>query len=92
MASLSTIITARNPTYVPEEKNLETGQLFYFTPASEHDQCTKVTWQSPGAGCARVEIWGAGGSGAKMCCCGQGVPGNPGAYVVKCFLVTKQKQ
>ena len=87
MASLSTIITNRNPTYEAEEKNLEKGNLFYFTPASEHSQCTKVTWQSPGAGCARVEIWGAGGSGGKMCCCGQGVPGNPGAYVVKCFLV-----
>ena len=71
----------------PQEENLEQGRLFYFSPAQEHSQCHKFTYKSPGDGCLRVEIWGAGGSGAKMCCCGQGVPGNPGAYVVKCFLV-----
>ena len=87
MATLQSIITNRNPTYEPQEENLEQGRLFYFSPAQEHSQCHKFTYKSPGNGCLRVEIWGAGGSGAKMCCCGQGVPGNPGAYVVKCFLV-----
>ncbi len=87
MATLSTIITNRNPSFQAEERNLETGYLYYFTPLSEHSQCHNFVWNSYGAGCARVEIWGAGGSGGKMCCCGQGVPGNPGAYVVKCFLV-----
>ena len=87
MATLQSIITNRNPTYQPQEENLEQGRLFYFSPAQEHSQCHKFTYKSPGNGCLRVEIWGAGGSGAKMCCCGQGVPGNPGAYVVKCFLV-----
>ena len=87
MATLQSIITNRNPTYEPQEENLEQGRLFYFSPAQEHSQCHKFTYKSPGDGCLRVEIWGAGGSGAKMCCCGQGVPGNPGAYVVKCFLV-----
>ena len=87
MATLQSIIEGRNPTFVGQEENLETGRLFYFTPASENNQCNKFTYCSPGNGCLRVEIWGAGGSGAKMCCCGQGVPGNPGAYVVKCFLV-----
>ena len=87
MATLSSIILARNPTHTPNEENLETGRLFYFSPVGEHTFCHLFTWKAPGAGTARVEIWGAGGSGGKMCCCGQGVPGNPGAYVVKTFAV-----
>ncbi len=80
MATLQSIIEGRNPAYVGQEENLEVGRLFYFTPASEHSQCHKFTYCSPGNGCLRVEIWGAGGSGAKMCCCGNGLPGNSGAY------------
>jgi len=86
MATLSSIILAKNPTFVNQENNLEKGRLFYFSPVQQHNQCTKFTWKSPGAGTARIEIWGAGGSGGKMCCCGGGVPGNPGAYVVKTFI------
>ena len=86
MANLSTLIVAKHPAYGGTEDNMETGKLFYFSPVQQENHCTKVTWQSPGVGTARVEIWGAGGSGGKMCCCGQGVPGNPGAYVVKTFI------
>jgi hypothetical protein len=28
-------------------------------------------------------MWGAAGSGAEMCCCGGGIPGNPGGYARK---------
>ena len=31
-------------------------------------------------GTVTIEMWGAGGSGAKMCCCGNGLPGNSGSY------------
>jgi len=85
MATLSTIIKAKNPAFSTNENNMEKGRLFYFSPLTENSQCSKFTWKSPGSGTARVEIWGAGGSGGKMCCCGGGVGGNPGAYVVKTF-------
>ena len=87
MATLSSIILAKNPEFSANEQNLETGQLFYQSPVQETVHCHIVGWKSPGVGTARVEIWGAGGSGAKMCCCGGGVGGNPGAYVVKTFEV-----
>jgi hypothetical protein len=87
MATLSSIILAKNPTFQSNETNLENGKIFYQSPNQETAHCHIIAWKSPGAGTARVEIWGAGGSGGKMCCCGGGVGGNPGAYVVKTFLV-----
>ena len=38
-------------------------------------------------GTAIIEVWGAGGSGARMCCCGDGLTGNAGAYVKKTITV-----
>ena len=35
-----------------------------------------MCWVAPPAGTATIEIWGAGGSGAEMCCCGFGIAGN----------------
>ena len=87
MATLSSIILAKNPTFTANETNLEKGKIFYQSPNQETAHCHIIAWKSPGAGTARVEIWGAGGSGGKMCCCGGGVGGNPGAYVSKTFLV-----
>lgn len=38
-------------------------------------------WTAPNTGYAVIELWGASGSGGRMCCCsGSGIPGNPGAY------------
>jgi hypothetical protein len=87
MATLSSIILAKNPTFQQSETNLENGKIFYQSPNQETAHCHIIAWKSPGAGTVRVEIWGAGGSGGKMCCCGGGVGGNPGAYVSKTFLV-----
>jgi len=87
MATLSSIILAKNPTFTANETNLEKGKIFYQSPNQQTAHCHIMAWKSPGAGTVRVEIWGAGGSGGKMCCCGGGVGGNPGAYVVKTFLV-----
>jgi len=87
MATLSSIILAKNPDYEGEEANLETGKIFYYSPNVTTNHCGVFKYVPPGVGCVRVEIWGAGGSGAKMCCCGGSLPGNPGAYVVKCFAV-----
>ena len=67
------------------ETNLEKGVVYSFTPSTH---CTNtftenMCWLAPGTGKAVVEIWGAGGSGSRSCCCGGGVPGNPGGYVKK---------
>ena len=62
------------------ETNLERGQIFLFTPGYEKGGSFTFCWNPPGPGTAIIEIWGASGSGAQMCCCGGGIPGNPGAY------------
>ncbi len=87
MATLSSIIEGRNPAFEAQEEVLETGQLFFYSSNQEYGHCDLFAWKSPGVGTARIEIWGSGGSGGKMCCCGKGVPGNPGAYAVKTIVV-----
>ena len=70
-----------------EEENLEQGRIWAFTHGNVRTKhCTGFCWTAPSAGCVTLEIWGAGGSGAKMCCCGTGIPGNPGAYSKRSFL------
>jgi hypothetical protein len=72
-----------------EEENLERGRVFVFSPGTQQTTFSQgFCWTSPGAGTAVIEVWGAGGSGAMMCCCGAGVPGNSGAYVKKTISVT----
>lgn len=67
------------------EENLEKGQVWVFTEGNVYGTKfnTGVCWKSPGTGCAEIEIWGAGGSSAQMCCCGFGIQGNAGAYAKK---------
>ena len=50
--------------------------------------CNGYCWIAPGSGTVLAELWGAGGSGSKMCCCGGGLPGNAGSYANKAFNVT----
>ncbi len=69
------------------ETNLESGQIFVFTSGNETSDDGWFCWRSPGTGTARIEIWGAGGSGAQICCCGGGLPGNPGAYSLRTVSV-----
>ena len=76
MASLKGLLTNRNPAEMVEE-NLETGYIYVWSPGTNYTNfCNGVCWTAPAAGKAHIEIWGAGGSGARMCCCGDGLPGN----------------
>jgi len=88
--SLNTLV--RQKTQDRVEDNLETGQVFVFSHGTMYTpMCgngyTGFCWKAPGTGTAVIELWGAGGSGAKMCCCGGGTPGNAGAYVRKTISV-----
>jgi len=70
------------------ETNLTDYQAFsYSAVGSTGTTVSEVNWAAPAAGTAIIEIWGASGSGGRMCCCGSGVPGNPGAYVRKTISV-----
>ncbi len=85
MASLSQLIQSKlvqnlNNTRILEN-NLEEGKIYVFHPGRDDGNFrTEFCWCSPGNGIAEIEIWGASGSAGTMCCCGLGIPGNPGAY------------
>lgn len=71
-----------------DEENLEKGRIWMFSePNVRTKQYCCMCWQAPCCGCVVLEVWGAGGSGSRMCCCGGGLPGNAGAYSRKCFCV-----
>jgi hypothetical protein len=79
MASLEALIKAKQPQ--SEEENLESGRLYSFSEGNTYTKFCKCScWCPQGNGTAVIEVWGAGGSGAKMCCCGNGLPGNSGSY------------
>lgn len=93
MPILSTIIAAKLAAgSAGAEENLETGEITVFSSNRYHrgpagySDCQ--VWKSPGAGTAVIEMWGAGGSSGKMCCCGAGLPGNPGTYMKKTIATT----
>ena len=75
------------------ESNLEKGRIYAYEPGSDqgvnfwNGGSGNFCWASPGTGTVTVEIWGASGSASRMCCCGAGLPGNPGAYSKKTFNV-----
>ena len=79
MASLEALIKAKLPQ--ASEDNLETGRLYSFAEGNTYSKfCKCACWCPTSNGTAIIEVWGAGGSGAKMCCCGNGLPGNSGSY------------
>lgn len=79
MASLNTFLTRRQ--VVPNEDNLERGQVQVFCPGTEFNDIPYAwCYNPPGCGTVIFEAWGAGGSGGKMCCCGGGIAANTGAY------------
>lgn len=88
MASLRTLTNNKFSSVAITETNLEKGQVFLYTPGFEKGGTFSFCWNPPGSGTAIIEIWGASGSGAQMCCCGGGLPGNPGAYSKKTIAVT----
>ena len=88
MANLSQLLESKRNTFRNAEDNIEKGQIWvYTTPAQFSGWWNNFCWQAPGCGVVEIEAWGASGSGAKMCCCGFGLPGNPGAYSKKTITV-----
>jgi len=94
MASLSTILLNKgssiNFSGTIAETNFEAGNTFVFVPNHyvSGGGINTFTWTAPSSGTAIIEVWGASGSGGRMCCCGGGIPGNPGAYAKKTITVS----
>lgn len=80
MTTLSALLGERLGS-LTSETNLEQGEIYVFHPGNQYNtfRCN-FCWRAPSNGTAVIEIWGASGSGGRMCCCGAGVPGNPGGY------------
>ena len=90
MASLKNLTATKNNSF-PQvtETNVESGQIYHFSPGPNFDAFYHgICFKPCASGTAIIEIWGAGGSSAKMCCCGFGLPGNPGAYAKKTVVLT----
>jgi hypothetical protein len=91
MPGLRSLLVSRSPLEVTET-NIQTGVVYAYSPGTYYTNfCNMFCWKPPitvgQTGTAIVEIWGAGGSGSRMCCCGGGLPGNAGAYVKKTICV-----
>lgn len=89
MPSLKTFV--QKSTVGINESNLERGRVWNFTatsavgsPISPGNFC----WCAPASGTVIIESWAPSGSGSMMCCCGYGLPGNPGSYGKKTITVT----
>jgi len=85
MASLTTLLQSKYDFAVGNETNLEKGRIYQYYPGTSRGTNFRchVCFVAPSDGTATIEIWGAAGSGAEMCCCGGGIPGNPGGYARK---------
>ena len=79
MASLKSLLGSKN--FTTDEVNLEQGRIWSYNNGTMYSRlCNGFCWRAPGGGEATIEMWGAGGSGARMCCCGGGIPGNAAGY------------
>ena len=90
MASLKTL-TATKKSDFPQvtETNIESGQIYmYNTSPNFSPYQFGICFKPCASGTAIVEMWGAGGSSAHMCCCGFGMPANPGAYSKRSISLT----
>jgi len=88
MATLKNLLKDRLDFIGSDEENIEKGQIWVYAPSNDYTNFhTGICWVAPADGTVQIEIWGAGGSGGKMCCCGGGLPGNPGAYSRRTFQV-----
>lgn len=88
MASLRSFV--QKSTVSAAETNLERGKVWAFTlghVVGTYLYPGNFCWIAPANGTVTVEVWGAAGSGSRMCCCGYGLPGNPGAYAKKTYSV-----
>ena len=87
MASLRSLLGSKN--FTQDEVNLEKGRIWAYTNGSMYGfLCNGMCWVSPGSGTAQIEMWGAGGSGSRMCFCGGGLPGNAAAFTKKTVSVS----
>lgn len=93
MASLTDLVKAKQAQSSAGETNLEQGQIYSFSEGNEYTKFQSVggssvwCWESPGNGTVLLEVWGAGGSSSRQCCCATSLPGNSGAYARKTFTV-----
>lgn len=88
MADLRTLVTRKLDEIEWQETNLEKGRVWAFSPGTEYANFVNgFCWISCGTGQVVLDVYGAGGSGGRMCCCGHGVPGNPGAWSRRCICV-----
>ena len=79
MASLKSLLGSKN--FTTDEVNLEQGRIWSYNNGTMYSRlCNGFCWRAPGGGEATIEMWGAGGSGARMSCCGGGIPGNAAGY------------
>lgn len=82
MASLKSLLGSRN--FASDEQNLEEGRIYSYMNGQMYTKmCNGFCFVAPGSGTAQIDSWGAGGSSARMCCCGFGLPGNASAYTRK---------
>lgn len=90
MANLKRLLGTKQVQF--NETNLEKGKVWVYTSTTTQGTCLYpgncFCWIAPANGVATVEVWGPGGSGGRLCCCGSGVPGNPGAYAKKVVRVS----
>ena len=70
MASLTTLLQTKYDFSVGNETNLEKGRIYQYYPGTSRGTNFRchVCFIAPSTGTAEIEVWGAGGSGAKMCC------------------------
>jgi hypothetical protein len=88
MATLKQLVERKLDQIEWDEKNIDKGRVWAYSPGTEYTNYVNgFCWIACGTGKVILDVWGAGGSGAKMCCCGMGLPGNPGAWSRKCICV-----
>lgn len=93
MPSLTDLVAVKQAQSSSGESNLEQGQIYSFSEGNEYTKFQSVDnsgtwcWFSPGNGTVLLEIWGAGGSSSRQCCCATSIPGNSGAFSKKTFTV-----
>lgn len=86
--SLQILLKSRAPGN--DEENLEKGRVWVYSPGTMYTPfCTGFCWTAQESGTAVIEVWGAGGSSGRMCCCGASLPGNAGAYAKKTLTVSE---
>lgn len=85
MALLSQLLGNRELAW---EDQLEQGRIWIYGDGNEYTfLCNGFCWKPPGCGIVTIEVFGAGGSSGRGCCCGFALPSNPGSYARKTICV-----